>query len=301
MRIAQYGIKQYARNSTYQTQRVTRKIHLASGEKGQSFANILAERKPRDKEQIVTAAKNDLIDTLIAILSNQKIPAFKPLETPLIEQPQLITTTTHTTVEHAEMSFVSTGIVQTEDGKNIDFTCQIEFSKSYLSSVSSQVSSGKLIDPLVINLDNKGMALSDKKIKMDLNLDGHIDTFNMLKEGSGFLVLDKNNNGKVDDGSELFGPQTDDGFAELLVYDKDGNLWIDENDEIFKDLKVWLIDSDGNEKLVPLKETGVGAIYLDHVSSDFDLKETNKKGKITHSGIFLREDGSSGSIHEVKL
>ena len=54
----------------------------------------------------------------------------------------------------------------------------------------------------------------------------------MLGKGSGFLALDKDGNGKIDDGNELFGTKSSDGFGDLREYDSDGSGWIDENDEI---------------------------------------------------------------------
>jgi hypothetical protein len=44
--------------------------------------------------------------------------------------------------------------------------------------------------------------------------------------------------GRVNDGRELFGPITGDGFAELAAYDDDGNNWIDENDGIYDNLSI---------------------------------------------------------------
>lgn len=56
--------------------------------------------------------------------------------------------------------------------------------------------------------------------------------------GSGFLALDRNQNGVVDDGSELFGTQSGDGFAHLALYDQDSNGWIDANDPVFDKLRI---------------------------------------------------------------
>jgi len=300
MRIAQYGIVQDAWNRSYKSRQVSRKSQLASDTKeALIFKDIYDEERQKNiKEEMMNL---DLVGTLIAILSGQKVASNSWDQSASFYRPNMTTTITETTVEHTAMTFTSTGVVQTETGEVINFTCNVEFSKSYYESVETTVNSDKLIDPLVFNIDNKGMNLSNKTIKMDLDLDGHIDTFNMLQKGSGFLVLDRNNNGKVDDGSELFGPKTDNGFGELRVYDEDNNLWIDENDEIYKDLKIWMIDEDGKETLIPIKEVDIGAIYLDSVNSHFDLKEGQKKGRIARSGLFLRENGQPGAIHEVKL
>ena len=66
----------------------------------------------------------------------------------------------------------------------------------------------------------------------------------------------------INDGNELFGTKSGDGFKDLAKYDKDRNGWIDEADDIFDDLRIWTKDEQGNDKLLTLKEAGVGAIYL---------------------------------------
>jgi hypothetical protein len=100
------------------------------------------------------------------------------------------------------------------------------------------------------------------------------------------LALDKNDNDKIDDGGELFGVNTGDGFGELSAYDEDGNNWIDENDSIFSDLRVWEKKSNGESSLVTLGEAGIGAIYLANVGSVGN----------NQSSIFLKENGEAGMI-----
>lgn len=55
-----------------------------------------------------------------------------------------------------------------------------------------------------------------------------------------FLALDKNKNGKIDDGDELFGnAESPNGFEALAKYDENHDGYIDENDPIFKQLLLW--------------------------------------------------------------
>ncbi|NLO16579.1 MAG: hypothetical protein GX118_00065, partial [Arcobacter butzleri] len=129
------------------------------------------------------------------------------------------------------------------------------------------------------------------------------DKIPLLKNGSGFLALDKNNNGIIDDGSELFGPQSDRGFEELKAYDSDNNNWIDENDYIFNNLKIWQIDEAGNNQIISLAEAGIGAIYLANITSEFSYKQSVDKqtAQLANNSIFLKENGSAGIISEVKF
>ena len=127
----------------------------------------------------------------------------------------------------------------------------------------------------------------------------------MLREGSGFLALDKNGDGKINDGSELFGTRSGNGFADLAVYDEDGNGWIDENDEIFDKLRVWSKDKDGKDVLKTLKEADVGAIYLGSTNSQFSLtdkKDNEVLGAVRSTGIYLKEStGMAGTVQQVDL
>lgn len=65
------------------------------------------------------------------------------------------------------------------------------------------------------------------------------------------MALDVNYDGIINDGRELFGPRTGNGFLELAEFDIDGNNWIDENDPIFEKLRIWTLDEKGNEVIYP--------------------------------------------------
>ncbi len=161
-----------------------------------------------------------------------------------------------------------------------------------------------MLDPLVINLDTNIAGLSDQKFEFDLDCDGVKEQISMLEHGSGYLALDKNGDGVINDGSELFGTGSKDGFADLAMYDEDGNGWIDENDEIFDRLLIWAKDADGNDQLYTLKEAGVGAICLHRVSTDFTMNSSNNNqtnGQLRSTGVFLYENGTAGSMQQLDL
>lgn len=130
----------------------------------------------------------------------------------------------------------------------------------------------------------------------DLDGDGREDKINRLKPGSGFLALDKNGDGMINDGSELFGTRSGNGFADLAAYDTDHNGFIDEGDEIWDKLKIWVTDEDGNEHLYSLAEKGVGAICLQNAATDFTVKGENNQtnGCIRRSGFSCMRMGTQG-------
>lgn len=159
-------------------------------------------------------------------------------------------------------------------------------------------------DPLVINVGSNVTSVLDQKFRFDLDSDGAEDEISMLGEGSGFLALDINEDGKINDGNELFGTKSGNGFTDLADYDKDHNGWIDENDEVFDKLKIWFKHEDGTDRLISLKEADVGAIYLGNASTEFSLKNDDThalNGIVRTTGIFLKESAGAGTIQHVDL
>lgn len=204
--------------------------------------------------------------------------------------------------EYEHTDFKARGSVTTADGRAIQFDVNMHMERSYAEESSVSIRAGDALkDPLVINFAGNSADLSTQKFSFDLDMNGTADQISLLKSGSGFLALDSNNNGKIDDGGELFGPKTDSGFGELRGYDSDGNAWIDENDPIFNKLRIWMKDDSGNDKLMALGEVGVGAIYLGHVSTEFTLRQLEVQGRIKESGVFLKENGQVGTVQELDL
>lgn len=212
-------------------------------------------------------------------------------------------TAKHEVFESEQMSFRSEGVVKTSDGREIQFAVNLNMARSYYESSDVLIEMGaKLQDPLVINFDGKGVAFGEDSIELDITLDGTAERFRNLAQGSGFLVMDKNGNGEVDDGSELFGPQSGNGFAELSAYDEDGNGWIDESDTAFGALKIWTVSPDGQKTMIGLKEADVGAIYLGSVASDYHVKNGDELiAKIRETSVYLKETGGAGTLHMLDL
>lgn len=207
--------------------------------------------------------------------------------------------------ESESRSFASTGTITMDDGKTIDFTLSLRQSQSrtYEYSENIQIQERPMTDPLVINFGSATAQLTDTLFEFDMNGDGKSGMFATLGSGSGYLVFDRNGNGKVDDGSELFGPQSGSGFSELAKYDDDGNLWIDANDEIYNSLSVWVQTADGSQELRSLEEVGVKALYVGSINDSFTLANGQgiPLGQITASGIYLTTDGEVRTLEEVNL
>lgn len=207
--------------------------------------------------------------------------------------------------ESESTSFSTVGTVRTADGREINFNVEVGMSRSFQEYYREdlELASFTMCDPLVINLNNNVAELSDQKFFFDIDADGEKDEISQLGSGSGYLALDKNGDGVINDGSELFGTASGDGFADLAKYDEDGNGWIDENDPIWSKLKIWCKDENGNDVLYKLADKGVGAICLQKAATDFTLQGDagQTKGAIRSTGVFLYENGSAGTIQHVDV
>ena len=218
---------------------------------------------------------------------------------------QRITASSGFRTETESTTFASTGIVKTADGRSIDFNVEVSMSRAYMEKCNMlEVQEYIKTDPLMINLDTNIGSVSDQKFFFDLDSDGNEEEISFAGKGSGFLALDKNGDGKINDGSELFGTKSGDGFKDLAKYDEDGNGWIDENDSIYSQLKVWTKDENGNDRLIDLKDADVGAIYLRNADTQFSLKDDENKlnAEIKKTGIYLKEStGEVGTLNHVDL
>lgn len=208
--------------------------------------------------------------------------------------------------EVEQTNFAASGTVKTADGREISFQLELSMSRSYYEESNVSLRFGdaaRKIDPLVLNFAGNATQLTDQRFAFDLNSDGSKEQINFVAPGSGFLVFDRNQDGKVNNGSELFGPATGNGFAELALLDDDKNGWIDESDAAFAKLQVWTRDGSGKDQLQSLASANVGAIALSHISTPFDLKTNDNEllGQIRSSGIFLQEDGVAGTIQQIDL
>ena len=215
-------------------------------------------------------------------------------------------TTSYTYEESESTSFSAQGTVVTADGREISIDVKLNMSRSYTETMTSYTNSIQTIltDPLIIQLDDCPISVSDEKFEFDIDSDGVKDHISKLSKGSAFLALDRNGDGKINNGSELFGTKSGNGFRDLAAYDEDGNGWIDENDSIFHQLKLWQKDDAGNDKLTSLKEQGIGALYLGSQSTRFTLnsiEDNTTNGVVKSTGLYLKENGQTKTMAQVDL
>ncbi|MBZ0258849.1 hypothetical protein K8I31_22495 [bacterium] len=180
------------------------------------------------------------------------------------------------------------------------------------SSASNQQSASVTVegevnqsDPLVFDLDGDGVELTTAQngSNFDITGDGQSEQTAFVTGGDAFLALDKNKNGFIDSGKELFGDQNgaQDGFAELRKYDENADNRIDENDSVYSSLRLF---ADANfdgvsqaNELQSLRDAGISSIQL----NDVELHRNLNGGTQISTASFTRSDGSHGTVADVNV
>lgn len=207
--------------------------------------------------------------------------------------------------EQESSLFLASGNITLQSGETLQVNLEQYTQRDFYIENSLEMKLGEvqLTDPLVLNLQGASVTLSEQKYQFDLNGDGGNQAMHFASGQSGFLALDRNGNGSIDDGSELFGALTGNGFAELARYDEDLNGFIDHGDSVFSQLQFLQKNQNGTEQLQHIKELGIGALYLGSESSPFEIKDQDNQlqAKVRSSGFFLYENGSAGSLQQIDL
>jgi len=205
---------------------------------------------------------------------------------------------------HVEESllFAAQGAIISTDGRDISFELNLSLTSQTTLTSTMRFDVDLLLDPLVLQFDTTSPLLGNSFFTFDLDGDGKTEQLARPGCGCGFLAFDRNGDGVINDGLELFGPHSGSGFGELAQLDSDANQWIDENDPLFSRLSVWRLGEDGGA-LQSLAEAGVGAIALTHAGTTFQLRDGDGRilGQVAASGIFLTEEGEVRPLQELDL
>ena len=164
-------------------------------------------------------------------------------------------------------------------------------------------------DPLSLDLDGDGEVKTLPRsagVHFDLDNSGFAEQTSWLAPSDGFLVLDRNNNGHIDGGAELFGSETTlnngkvakNGFEALAEWDGNADGKINAEDAIYHRLRIWQ-DKNSNGivnsgELNTLQAHGIAEIRLDYKESFY--RDWNK---VSHReiGHFTRADGTISEVH----
>jgi hypothetical protein len=134
------------------------------------------------------------------------------------------------------------------------------------------------LSPLVLDLDGDGVETLGQNFFIHFGHDknGFAERTGWVGADDGLLVLDRNGNGSIDNGSELFGnhsgsgPGPASGFAALAEFDSNLDGRINASDSAFASLRVWK-DANSNGltdagELLTLQQAGVGSLSLSYTT-----------------------------------
>lgn len=148
--------------------------------------------------------------------------------------------------------------------------------------------------PVVFDFENTGMVQTTNPIESDVHFDldgnGVSEQTGWLTGKVGFLALDRNNNGKIDDGTELFGEATalqsgekaSNGYQALTELDSNKDGIIDQQDDVFNKLVVWFdANKDGKSQAYEMRSLSSLAV------TKFSVNYTNvpKDQVVQHHGL----------------
>lgn len=165
-------------------------------------------------------------------------------------------------------------------------------------------------DPLTLDLNGDGLntlPLKTPPLLFDINATGIKNSVGWVAPDDGLLVMDRNGNGVIDSGAELFGNNTPaygttangktvDGFAALAQEDTNHDGVVDAQDANFTSLRVWQdLNQDGisqSNELTTLDQQGIVSFNVGNTQNSQVLANGNQ---IANLGTFTRTDGSTGS------
>nr|WP_244958818.1 calcium-binding protein [Neisseria shayeganii] len=169
-------------------------------------------------------------------------------------------------------------------------------------------------DPLALDLDGDGLeTVGTNRFSgslFDHNRDGIRTATGWVAADDGFLVYDRNGNGMIDNGGELFGDNTlladgsraAHGYAALAELDGNGDGKVDAADQAFSSLRVWRdLNQDGisqSGELFALADVGVQALNLAHTTPNTHLGNGNF---LAQSGSYTKTDGTTAQMGDLDL
>ena len=194
----------------------------------------------------------------------------------------------------------------------------LQDAKNFYSQLFSSIFNFSIYDPLALDLNGDGkIGISPAPnggAYFDHNGDGVSHKSSWISKEDGILAYDRNGNGKIDDGGELFGNFTQikdkegnqrlakDGYEALKEFDSNNDGLIDNKDDKFKDLKIWQ-DANSNGisdegELKSLDELGIASLSLNHNEVNEDLGGGNT---LSLKGSYIKTDGTAHSMGDLNF
>ncbi len=178
------------------------------------------------------------------------------------------------------------------------FSLQLEFSFESVEVTSVKQGEVKESDPITLDLNGNGIELTSYSngARFDILGNGTAVNTAFVTGGDAFLTLDRNGNGIVDSGKELFGDQNGarNGFEELRKLDSNGDGVINARDKEFSALRLFRDNGNGITEageLISLADAGIESIDLNYTNVNEKTSGGNRIGQVAQ---FRYGDGRYG-------
>ncbi len=165
-----------------------------------------------------------------------------------------------------------------------------------------------MLSPIILDLDGDGIDMKGRTkthAMFDMDGNGSRDDTGWVGKGDGLLVVDRNNDGIINDGSELSfladAPDAGSDLQALSAFDSNGDGIVSALDVRFRELKVWVdTDQDGVTdagELKTLADHGIASVSLNGQATNDRVKVG--KNILLATSTFTRTDGSTGTVGDV--
>jgi hypothetical protein len=167
-----------------------------------------------------------------------------------------------------------------------------------------------MLSPIILDLDGDGVEMRSirrARAAFDMNGDGRLDNTGWTSGGDGFLVIDRDNDGRISHASELsFASEDSDASSDLealAALDSNNDGVLNAADARFGELKIW-VDADGDG----ITDAGELQTLADHDITEIGLRARHREGSadvgdnvLLSTAVFTRSNGSTGTVGNVAL
>ena len=261
---------------------------------GFSF-NSDMEHSSKEKVNGTLSSVNDIFSATSAELINIDGQSFQQGDLLSVEQ-------WHSHEQH--LNYQVKGVFNVND-QELSLDYNFALSSEQVSYSKIEMSAAALKDPIIVQFGSQGLGNIKGQKDFAINQDNTLDSLPIFSGDVGYLVYDKNNNQQADNGSELFGPTTGQGFTELAQLDSNNNGFIDADDQQFEQLYLWQPsgDKDQTNQWLSLKEAEIQAISLSAISTPFDFYDQQGKiqAQLRQSSFAISESGNGLGVHQIDV
>jgi len=186
------------------------------------------------------------------------------------------------------------------NGKNILLDYSFHLASNKIQYNSYEIDRAELKDPLLVQFGQQGLGEISGQVSFDINQDDKTDKLPTFSGDVGYLVYDKNSNNQADNGSELFGPATGNGFSELAQLDDNNNGFLDREDSAYQQLYLWQPEKN---TWLSLAEAEIEAISTVAIATPYTFynEKDEVQAQLRYSSFAIGESGRGFGVHHVDV